>query len=183
MTKKKYSLLEVNKLLRDWRIGACIPTGTQVEGFPRNVMEELGELASALKLKSDSKAADPLILDAIGDICVFAINAYEDHDDNDSSVIVVTIDTNNNYGLAELLKAVGIFSIGYKKSSLNKILSISASITYSLGYNFQKVMIEVAKVVTSRRGKFNPKLNKFEKYTDIENKSKWYTADFNNAKY
>ena len=44
-------------------------------------------------------------------------------------------------------------------------------------------MLEVAKVVTSRRGKFNPKLNKFEKYTDIENKSKWYTADFNNAKY
>ena len=178
MTKKKYTLLEVNKLLRDWRIGACIPVGTQVEGFPRNVMEELGELAAAIKTEDTAE-----ILDAIGDICVFAINAYEDHDDNDSSVIVVTIDTSHNYGLAELLKAVGIFSIGYKKSSLNKILSISASITYSLGYNFQKVMLEVAKVVTSRRGKFNPKLNKFEKYTDIENKSRWYTADFNNAKY
>ena len=174
MTKKKYSLLEVNKLLRDWRIGACIPVGTQVEGFPRNVMEELGELAAAIKTEDTAE-----ILDAIGDICVFAINAYEDHDDNDSSVIVVTIDTSHNYGLAELLKAVGIFSIGYKKSSLNKILSISASI----GYNFQKVMLEIAKVVTSRRGKFNLKLNKFEKYTDIENKSKWYTADFNNAKY
>ena len=115
MTKKKYSLLEVNKLLRDWRIGACIPVGTQVEGFPRNVMEELGELAAAIKTEDTAE-----ILDAIGDICVFAINAYEDHDDNDSSVIVVTIDTSHNYGLAELLKAVGIFSIGYKKSSLNK---------------------------------------------------------------
>ena len=175
----KVSIERVIKMLREWRAESSIPAESQVAGYPRNVMEELGELADAIKTENTNE-----ILDAIGDICIFSINAYEDHPltqsvDDDFTYSVTGI----KYTYADLLRAVGIFSVEFKKWSFVQILEISHSICYNLGYDFQKVLLEVAKVVTSRRGKFNPKLNKFEKFTDIENKSKWYTADFNKAKF
>lgn len=175
----KVSIEPVIKMLREWRAESSIPAESQVAGYPRNIMEELGELGDAIKTNNTNE-----ILDAIGDICIFSINAYEDHPltkpvDADFTYSVTGI----KYTYADLLRAVGIFSVEFKKYSFVQILEISHSICYNLGYDFKKVLLEVAKVVTSRRGKFNPKLNKFEKFTDIENKSKWYTADFNKAKF
>lgn len=52
-----------------------------------------------------------------------------------------------------------------------------------LGYNPDKVFKETLKELKSRKGKWNPKTQKWQKFTDKKHKKLWYKADFSDCKY
>ena len=85
----KINLTEIYAQLKVWRAERKITAESQKEGYIRNVMEELGELASGLRnydswSKCDlrfcqihKEMAERVIVDAICDIAVLTINAGE----------------------------------------------------------------------------------------------------------
>lgn len=50
------------------------------------------------------------------------------------------------------------------------------------GYNGDKVMDEVIKEISSRRGAYNPDTKKWQKDTSPEAQALWYKADFSTCK-
>ena len=85
----KIDLTEIYKGLKAWRHERGITAQSQKEGYLVNVMEEFGELASALReyerfskpsypYPKNKKYAEHEIIDALCDISVFTINAGAD---------------------------------------------------------------------------------------------------------
>ena len=52
-----------------------------------------------------------------------------------------------------------------------------------LGYDPDKVYKETLKELKSRKGKWNPKTKKWEKFKDKKHKKLWYKADYTKCKY
>ena len=192
--------------LKAWRHERGITAESQKAGYIVNVMEELGELASALRdyekfSKTDlaynlpddlayydtvKKVAEHEIIDALCDISVFTINAGADINCNEKLESINTTQTTRcNSSLSFLLSECGNFDYYGKFSSyvcFNQILLSCAKLCEQYGFNFQTAMDETIKEISSRTGAYDEKAKKWVKDESDEAKAKWYQADYEKAR-
>ena len=81
--------------------------------------------------------------------------------------------------LTELLRAN---SVEEEIDALCDMIVFSVNAIEAKGYNAEICMQEVIKEISSRKGDFNPELNKWEKFRTPEAMALWYSADFSKAK-
>ena len=191
----KINLNEIYAQLKAWRHERGITAESQKEGYIVNVMEELGELATALReyerfskpsypYPKNKKYAEHGIIDALCDISVFTINAGADVDDNTKAkVIDITKTTILNSSFSSLLSYCGDYA-GYVKafSCFNDILLVCAKLCENYGFNFEIAMLETIKEISSRTGTYDEVSKKWVKDESDEAKAKWYQADYEKAR-
>ena len=194
----KIKLNEIYAKLKAWRDERGITAESQRQGYIINIMEELGELAAALRVYEKSSVtkqdatkkqkAQHEIIDALCDIAVLTINAGAD-----SNYKPQTIDTNErdeivtqcaNYSLKNLLTDCGAFNIYscYCGGDLLDILTDCAKLCEIYGYNFEIAMLETIKEISSRTGSYDEKAKKWIKDESDEARAKWYKADYEKAR-
>ena len=195
----KIDLTEIYKGLAEWRDERKITAESQRQGYIRNVMEELGELAAGLRdyaswSKCDlrfcqihKEMAERVIVDAICDIAVLTINAGADINCNEKleSINTTTQTTRCNSSLSFLLSECGNFDYYGKLSSyvcFNQILLSCAKLCEQYGFNFEIAMLETIKEISSRTGAYDEKAKKWVKDHSDEAKAKWYKADYEKAR-
>ena len=187
------NLTEIYKGLDEWRAERGITAESQKAGYIINIMEELGELATALReyerfskpsypYSKNKKYVEHGIIDALCDISVFTINAGADIPcENKISGIENNIfQTYKTY--ETLLNACGGYSIGFNAYAFNGVLRTCAVLCYKLGFDFQIAMDETIKEISSRTGAYDENAKKWVKDESDEAKSKWYQADYNRAR-
>ena len=193
----KINLTEIYKGLAEWRAERKITAESQKDGYLVNIMEELGELASALRdyekfsaTEQDTakkQKAEYEIIDALCDICVFTINAGADINCNEKleSINTTTQTTRCNSSLSFLLSECGNFDYYGKLSSyvcFNQILLSCAKLCEQYGFNFEIAMLETIKEISSRTGVYDENAKKWVKDESDEAKAKWYKADYEKAR-
>lgn len=92
--------------------------------------------------------------------------------------IVGNIEGNICEELTELLRSS---TVEDKVDALCDMIVFSVNAIEAMGYDAQIAMDEVIKEISSRKGDFNPELNKWQKYKTPEAMALWYTANFNKA--
>ena len=193
----KIDLTEIYKGLDEWRAERGITAESQKAGYLVNVMEELGELASALRdyekfsaTEQDTakkQKAEYEIIDALCDISIFTINVGADINCNEKleSINTTTQTTRCNSSLSFLLSECGNFDYYGKLSSyvcFNQILLSCAKLCEQYGFNFEIAMLETIKEISSRTGSYDEKAKKWVKDESNEAKAKWYKADYELAR-
>ena len=193
----KIDLTEIYKGLDEWRAERGITAESQKAGYLVNVMEELGELASALRdyekfsaTEQDTakkQKAEYEIIDALCDISVFIINVGADINCNEKleSINTTTQTTRCNSSLSFLLSECGNFDYYGKLSSyvcFNQILLSCAKLCEQYGYNFEIAMLETIKEISSRTGAYDENAKKWVKDESDEARAKWYKADYEKAR-
>ena len=193
----KIDLTEIYKGLKAWRHERGITAESQKAGYIVNVMEELGELATALReyerfskpsypYPKNKKYAEHGIIDALCDISVFTINAGADINCNEKLESINTTQTTLcNSSLSFLLSECGNFDYYGKLSSyvcFNQILLSCAKLCEQYGYNFEIAMLETIKEISSRTGAYDEASKKWVKDESDEAKAKWYQADYEKAR-
>ena len=193
----KIDLTEIYKGLDEWRAERGITAESQKEGYIVNVMEELGELATALReyerfskpsypYPKNKKYAEHGIIDALCDIAVFTINVGADINCNEKLESINTTQTTRcNSSLSFLLSECGNFDYYGKLSSyvcFNQILLSCAKLCEQYGYNFEIAMLETIKEISSRTGAYDENAKKWVKDESDEAKAKWYQADYELAR-
>ena len=201
----KIDLTEIYKGLKAWRHERGITAESQKEGYIVNVMEEFGELATALReyerfSKTDlaynlpddlayydtvKKVAEHEIIDALCDISVFTINAGADIPCQLKPLI---IETKREFSVASIFVAIADFiRADVKGSPFNYydfalILNYCASVCEQYGFNFEVAMLETIKEISSRTGAYDENAKKWVKDTSDEAKSRWYQANYELAR-
>ena len=193
----KIDLTEIYKGLAEWRAERGITAESQKAGYLVNVMEEFGELASALRdyekfsaTEQDTakkQKAEYEIIDALCDISVFTINVGADINCNEKleSINTTTQTTRCNSSLSFLLSECGNFDYYGKLSSyvcFNQILLSCAKLCEQYGFNFEIAMLETIKEISSRTGAYDENAKKWVKDESDEAKAKWYQADYELAR-
>ena len=194
----KIDLTEIYKGLKAWRHERGITAESQKEGYLVNIMEELGEVATALReyerfskpsypYQKNKKYAEHGIIDALCDIGVFTINVGADINCNEKleSINTTTQTTRCNSSLSFLLSECGNFDYYGKLSSyvcFNQILLSCAKLCEQYGFNFQIAMDETIKEISSRTGAYDENAKKWVKDESDEARAKWYKADYNKAR-
>ena len=194
----KIDLTEIYKGLKAWRHERGITAESQKEGYLVNIMEELGELATALReyerfskpsypYQKNKKYAEHGIIDALCDISVFTINVGADIDCNEKleSINTTTQTTRCNSSLSFLLSECGNFDYYEKLSSyvcFNQILLSCAKLCEQYGFNFEIAMLETIKEISSRTGAYDENAKKWVKDESDEAKAKWYQANYELAR-
>ena len=192
----KIDLTEIYKGLAEWRAERGITAESQKAEYLVNVMEEFGELASALRdyekfsaTEQDTakkQKAEYEIIDALCDISVFTINAGVDVNCNEKIEIINTSQTTRcNSSLSFLLSECGNFDYYGKLSSyvcFNQILLSCAKLCEQYGFNFQIAMLETIKEISSRTGAYDENAKKWVKDESDEARAKWYKADYELAR-
>lgn len=192
------NLTEIYKGLAEWRAERGITAESQKAGYLVNVMEELGELATALReyerfskpsypYPKNKKYAEHGIIDALCDISVFTINAGADINCNEKleSINTTTQTTRCNSSLGFLLSECGNFDYYGKLSSyvcFNQILLSCAKLCEQYGFDFQIAMDETIKEISSRTGAYDENAKKWVKDESNEAKAKWYQANYELAR-
>lgn len=178
-------LTEIYKGLDKWRAERGITAESQKKGYIVNVMEELGELAAALRdyekfskndcpyCEIDKQIAEHEIIDALCDIAVFTINAGADIRDEYKPLSIDTTDTFSDLNCLLLYAS----TFDFKKILLN-----CAVLCEHYGFNFELAMLETIKEISSRTGSYNETTKKWEKYTSDEAQAKWYSANYELAR-
>ena len=191
-------LTEIYKGLAEWRAERGITAESQKAGYTINIMEEFGELATALReyerfskpsypYPKNKKYAEHGIIDALCDIAVFTINAGTDVNCNEKieSINTTTETTRCNSSLSFLLSECGNFDYYGKFSSyvcFNQILLSCAKLCEHYGFNFEIAMLETIKEISSRTGSYDEVSKKWVKDTSDEAKAKWYKANYELAR-
>ena len=191
----KIDLTEIYKGLAEWRAERGITAKSQKEGYLVNVMEEFGELASALRdyekfsaTEQDTakkQKAEYEIIDALCDISVFTINAGADINYNEKiKIIDTTKTTRKNSSLSFLLSECGDFDYygEFMPDFFNDILIDCAKLCENYGFNFQIAMDETIKEISSRTGAYDEKAKKWVKDESDEARAKWYQANYELAR-
>ncbi len=191
------NLTKIYKGLEEWRAERKITAESQKAGYLVNVMEELGELATALRdyeklSKADlacydtvKKVAEHEIIDALCDISVFTINAGADLP---RAVKPLIIETEREFSVVDIFAAIADFiRADVKGSPFNYydfalILKYCASVCENYGFNFQIAMDETIKEISSRTGYYDENAKKWVKDTSDEAKAKWYSANYELAR-
>lgn len=193
----KINLNEIYAQLKAWRHERGITAESQKDGYIVNVMEELGELATALReyerfskpsypYPKNKKYAEHGIIDALCDIAVLTINAGADVNCNEKIEIINTSQTTRcNSSLGFLLSECGNFDYYGNLSCyvcFNQILLSCAKLCEQYGFNFEIAMLETIKEISSRTGSYDEKAKKWVKDESDEAKAKWYQADYEKAR-
>ena len=194
----KIKLNEIYKGLDEWRTERGITAESQRQGYLRNIMEELGELAAGLRdyaswSKCDlrfcqihKEMAERLIVDAICDIAVLTINAGEHIpcELKHTEMEFKKSSLNADYILKQLVEKCAEFSYfdwGEQKC-FNIILINCAYLCEHYGFNFEIAMLETIKEISSRTGTYNEATKKWEKDMSDEARAKWYSANYELAR-
>lgn len=188
----KINLSEIYAGLEAWRYERRLTAQSQKDGYLINIMEELGELAQALRdyeiLKNDgfyTYAAEHKIIDALCDIAVFTINAGADLP---SEIKPLIIEPKREFSVADIYIAIADFiredydCPAFDYYNFAFILNYCASVCESYGYNFEIAMLETIKEISSRTGSYDKSAKKWVKDTSDEAKAKWYQADYELAR-
>ena len=193
----KIDLTEIYKGLAEWRAERGITAESQKAGYIINIMEELGELATALRDyekfsvtgqdAAKKQKAEYEIIDALCDISVFTINVGADINCNEKleSINTTTETTRCNSSLSFLLSECGNFDYYGKLSSyvcFNQILLSCAKLCEQYGFNFEIAMLETIKEISSRTGAYDENAKKWVKDESDEAKAKWYQANYELAR-
>ncbi|MCI6694187.1 MAG: hypothetical protein MR469_00890 [Campylobacter sp.] len=193
----KINLTEIYKGLDEWRAERKITAESQKDGYIINIMEEFGELASALRdyekfsatdypYPTDKQVAEHEIIDALCDIAIFTINAGADIPCRlkDSAIYTSKI----SFIVANLCNLINdcvkfASDHDYKDGVYyNSILINCAKLCEHCGFNFQIAMDETIKEISSRTGAYDEVSKKWIKDTSDEAKAKWYKADYEKAR-
>lgn len=194
----KINLTEIYKGLDKWRAERKITAESQRQGYLRNIMEELGELAAGLRdyaswSKCDlrfcqihKEMAERLIVDAICDIAVLTINAgvHIPCELKRTEIEFKKSSFDADYILKQMVEKCAEFSYfdwGEQKC-FNIILANCAYLCEHYGFNFEIAMLETIKEISSRTGSYNEATKKWEKDLSDEAKAKWYKADYEKAR-
>ena len=201
----KIYLNEIYAKLEAWRAERKITAESQKEGYIVNVMEELGELATALReyerfSKTDlaynlpddlayydtvKKVAEHEIIDALCDISVFTINAGADIP---CEVKPLIIEPKREFSIASIFVAIADFiradnnGAPFNYYDFALILNYCASVCEQYGFNFEVAMLETIKEISSRTGAYDENAKKWVKDTSDEAKSRWYQANYELAR-
>ena len=192
----KIDLTEIYKGLKAWRHERGITAESQKEGYIVNVMEELGELATALReyerfskpsypYPKNKKYAEHGIIDAICDISVFTINAGADIP---YSITPFIIEPKREFSIASIFVAIADFiradnnGAPFNYYDFALILKYCASVCEQYGFNFEVAMLETIKEISSRTGAYDENAKKWVKDTSDEAKSRWYQANYELAR-
>ena len=192
----KIDLTEIYKGLKAWRHERGITAESQKEGYIVNVMEEFGELATALReyerfskpsypYPKNKKYAEHGIIDAICDISVFTINAGADIP---YSITPFIIEPKREFSIASIFVAIADFiradnnGAPFNYYDFALILKYCASVCEQYGFDFQIAMDETIKEISSRTGSYDEVSKKWVKDESDEAKAKWYKADYELAR-
>ena len=194
----KINLTEIYKGLDEWRAERKITAESQKEGYLVNIMEELGELAQALRYydralvdecsycKAIKQTAEHGIIDALCDISVFTINAWADMpcEFKRTEIEWEKSSLNADYILKQMVEKCARFSYFEwgEASAFNIILINCAYLCEHYGFNFQIAMDETIKEISSRTGTYDKASKQWVKDESDEAKAKWYKADYNKAR-
>ena len=192
----KIDLTEIYKGLAEWRAERGITAESQKAGYLVNVMEELGELATALRdyekfsatdypYPTDKQEAEHEIIDALCDIAIFTINAGVDIGEVKRTEIELKKSSlDADYILKQMVERCAFLSYfeWREAKSFNIILANCAYLCEHYGYNFEVAMLETIKEISSRTGTYNEASKKWVKDTSVEAKAKWYKADYEKAR-
>lgn len=204
----KINLKQIYKGLDEWRAERKITAESQREGYLRNIMEELGELAVGLRdydswskcsnlrfCQIHKEMAEREIVDALCDIAVFTINAGADIPSAKKDLKTHTGQLKASFAM--LIEACAIFAQDKEYSTVdyiaeikafeyhiffNDILHICACLAYDYGFNFEIAMLETIKEISSRTGTYDENAKKWIKDTSDEAKAKWYQANYELAR-
>lgn len=189
------NLTEIYKGLDEWRAERDITAESQKTGYLVNVMEELGELSTALRLLEKSKSvndshelkcAEHFIIDALCDISVFTINAGADIpcEVKRTKIELKKSSLDADYILKQMVEKCARFSYFEwgEASAFNIILVNCAYLCEYYGFNFQIAMDETIKEISSRTGSYDEKAKKWLKDESDEAKAKWYSANYELAR-
>ena len=193
----KQQILDILVELDKWRAERKLSIESQREGYIRNVMEELGELAEAIKTNNEHE-----YIDALCDIMVFTGNLIE-ASFFDKHVKEATMESlqkefeeyflkNSRNDLVLLVQHVCYLAervydpdVTDTPCILGNFIDIYHVCNYlakEKGYNLDLTMKEVLKQINSRQGAWNEDLKKWVKDTSDEAKSKEYQANFYRCK-
>lgn len=192
----KINLNEIYAQLKAWRHERGITADSQKEGYLVNVMEELGELATALReyerfskpsypYPKNKKYAEHGIIDALCDIAVFTINAGVDIGEVKRTEIELKKSSlDADYILKQMVEKCARFSYFEwgEASAFNIILINCAYLCEHYGFDFQIAMDETIKEISSRTGSYDNASKKWVKDESDEAKAKWYKADYEKAR-
>lgn len=195
----KINLEQIYKELQAWREERKITAESQREGYLRNIMEELGELAVGLRdyhswskccdlrfCQIHKEMAEREIVDALCDIAVLTINAGEHIpcEFKRTEIELKKSSLNADYILKQLVEKCTLFSYfeWVEPSTFNIILINCAYLCEHYGYNFELAMLETIKEISSRTGSYDEKAKKWIKDTSDEAMAKWYKADYEKAR-
>ena len=194
----KIDLTEIYKGLKAWRHERGITAESQRQGYLRNIMEELGELAAGLRdyaswSKCDlrfcqihKEMAERLIVDAICDIAVLTINAGADIPScvERTEIELKKSSLDADYILKQMVEKCARFSYFEwgEASAFNIILINCAYLCKHYGFDFQIAMDETIKEISSRTGSYNEVSKKWVKDTSDEARAKWYQANYELAR-
>ena len=192
----KIDLTEIYKGLAEWRAERGITAESQKEGYLVNIMEEFGELASALRdyekfsatdypYPTDKQEAEHEIIDALCDIAIFTINAGVDI--GEVKLTEIELKKSNldaDYILKQMVERCAFLSYfeWREAKSFNIILANCAYLCEKYGYNFEIAMLETIKEISSRTGSYDEKAKKWIKDSSDEARAKWYKADYEKAR-
>ena len=194
----KINLKQIYKGLDEWRAERGITAESQRQGYLRNIMEELGELAAGLRdyaswSKCDlrfcqihKEMAERLIVDAICDIAVLTINAGADIPScvKRTEIEFKKSSLDADYILKQMVEKCAEFSYfewGGEKC-FNIVLVNCAYLCEHYGFNFEIAMLETIKEISSRTGTYNEATKKWEKDMSDEARAKWYSANYELAR-
>ena len=193
----KIDLTEIYKGLKAWRAERKITAENQKAGYIVNVMEEFGELATALReyerfskpsypYPKNKKYAEHGIIDALCDISVFTINAGADMpcEFKRTEIEWKKSSLTADYILKQMVEKCARFSYFEwgEASAFNIILINCAYLCEHYGFNFEIAMLETIKEISSRTGAYDNASRKWVKDESDEAKAKWYKADYNKAR-
>ena len=163
----KIDLTEIYKGLKAWRHERGITAESQKAGYLVNVMEELGELATALReyerfskpsypYQKNKKYAEHEIIDALCDISVFTINAGADIpcEFKRTEIEWKKSSLDADYILKQMIEKCAEFSHfeWVDIPSFNIILANCAYLCEHYGFDFQIAMDETIKEISSGTG-------------------------------
>ena len=193
----KINLNEIYAQLKAWRKERGITAESQKAGYLVNVMEEFGELATALReyerfskpsypYPKNKKYAEHGIIDALCDISVFTINAVADIPSpvKRTEIELKKSSLDADYILKQMVEKcarLSYFEWG-EASAFNIILINCAYLCEHYGFNFEIAMLETIKEISSRTGSYDEKAKKWVKDESDEAKAKWYQADYELAR-
>ena len=192
----KINLNEIYAQLKAWRHERGITAESQKEGYIVNVMEELGELATALReyerfskpsypYPKNKKYAEHGIIDALCDISVFTINAGADIP---CEVKPLIIEPKREFSIASIFVAIADFiradnnGAPFNYYDFALILKYCASVCEQYGFDCQISMDETNKELSSRTGSYDENAKKWVKVVSNEAKAKWYQANYELAR-
>lgn len=193
----KINLTEIYKGLEAWRAERGITAESQKAGYIINIMEELGELASALRnyekfsvTEQDAtkkQKAEREIVDALCDIAILTINAGE-HIPCEVKPLIIEPKFTADFSVDDIFVAIADFIrtdndvAPFNYYNFAFILKYCASVCEQYGFNFEIAMLETIKEISSRTGSYDENAKKWVKDTSDKARKKWYSANYELAR-